>query len=230
MLARAKEVPLPPSQAAYSDPRTILATEDEGRNILHCAKGQVVFCQGDPAHSVYYILKGRVELTAVSLQGKQAVVGILGPRDFFGEPCLGGYRFRTATAKALTLSSFTRIEKVVMTRLVRQMPSFAEFFTWRLLSRNIRLEEDLIDELLNSSEKRLARALLLLAGIGKEGKLEAVIPRLSQETLAEMIGTSRQRVNFFMSKFRQLGLIEYGDCRAHKLLVHKRLLDVVLNN
>lgn len=214
-----------PKRSQLSDPPTILTTEDEGRSILHCEKGRVVFCQGDPADSVYYIVKGRVELTIVSLQGKQAVVGILGPRDFFGEPCLAGCHSRIATAKAIAPSSLMRIAKAVMTHLLHHEPSFAEFFASCLLSRNIRLEEDLTDELLNSSEKRLARALLLLAGIGKDGKLEAVIPRMSQETLAGMIGTSRQRVNFFMNRFKKLGFIDYDD----RLHVHSSLLNVVLH-
>jgi CRP-like cAMP-binding protein len=215
---------------APSDPLTLLATEDKGKGILHLEKGRVVFYQGDPADSVYYIQRGRVELTVVSPEGKHGVIGVLAVGDFFGEECLRRDGFRIATAKALVPCLLMRIAKAVMMRSLHNVPTFAEVFTSWLLSRNIRLQEDLADELLNSAEKRLARALLLLGGISSEAKNAVVIPRVSQETLAEMIGTSRQRVNFFMNKFRRLRLVEYDDYSGHRLLVRASLLGVLLDN
>jgi CRP-like cAMP-binding protein len=218
------------AHTAPSDPLAILAAEDKGRSILHCQRGRVVFYQGDPADSVYYIEKGRVELTVVSREGRHGVIGILESRDFFGEECLGGDSFRIATAKTIAPCLLMKIAKAPMRRLVHEAPSFGEIFISWLLSRNIRLQEDLADELLNSAEKRLARALLLLADISGEGKPTAVIPRISQETLAKMIGTSRQTVNYFMSKFRRLRFIEYDVRSGGRLIVHGPLLDCILNN
>ena len=219
-----------PAQTAPSDLLAILATVAERPCILKCEKGRVAFNQGDRADSVYYILKGKVELTVVSSQGRRAIVGILEPRDFFGEPCLGEHPLRIVTARTIMPSTLVKIAKPVMLQLMRGVPSFAAFFTSCLLSRNVRLQEDLIDQLFNSVEKRLARALLLMAGVSENGGIKAVIPEVNQETLAEMIGTSRQRVNFFMSKFRQLGLIEYDYGCSPRLLVHSSLLSVVLND
>ena len=208
------------------NPESLLATEGNGRRIVHYDKGRVFFSQGEPADDVFYLLKGRIELTVVSSEGKEAVIGILEAKTFFGETCLGDELLRMASATALTPCSVVKIAKPAMVRLLHEMPSFAEFFASCLLSRNIRMQEDLIDQLFNSSEVRLARALLLLAGIGKKGKLEAALPKVSQQILAEMIGTSRQRVNYFMNKFRKLGLIDY----KQSLLVHSSLLDFVLHH
>ena len=215
-----------PKLSAPSNPDLLLATPGPGRRIVAYEKGRLIFSQGEPGDAVFYVLKGRVELTVVSSQGKEGVIGILEAKTFFGETCLGGEHLRMASATALTPCSIVKISKPAMARLLHEVPSFAEHFTSCLLSRNIRIQEDLIDQLFNSSELRLARALLLLAGIGKEGKLEAVLPKVNQQILAEMIGTSRQRVNFFMNKFRKLGLIEYN----HRLLVHSSLLELVLHD
>ena len=211
--------------AVSLNPDLLLATQSEGRRVVTYEKGRVIFSQGEPGDAVFYLLKGRVEISVVSSQGKEAVIGILEAKTFFGETCLGGEHLRMASATALTPCSVVKISKAAMARLLHEVPSLAEYFAACLLSRNIRLQEDLIDQLFNSSELRLARALLLLAGIGKEGRLEAVIPKVSQQVLAEMIGTSRQRVNFFMNKFRRLGLIEYN----HRLFVHSSLLNLVLH-
>jgi len=218
------------TQSAPSDPLIILTTKGAPSTILHHGQGRVVFHQGDPADSVFYIERGSVELAVVSHAGRHGVVGVLRAREFFGEECLAGDSIRLTTAKTVSPSSLMKTEKAVMQRVLHEAPSVAEFFTACLLSRNLRLQEDLIDQLLNSSEKRLARALLLLAGMADDGKLQAVIPKVSQETLAEMIGTSRQRVNFFMNKFRQSGFIAYDDCTGQRVLVHSSLLNVVLND
>jgi len=218
------------TQTAPSDPLIILTTKHEGCLTLHYGQGRVVFCQGDPADSLYYIRRGRVELTVVSPEGKHGVIGVLAAGDFFGEESLRRDSFRIATAKTVASCLLMRIAKARMKRLLHEVPSFGEIFVSWLLSRNIRLQEDLADELLNPAEKRLARALLLLAGISGEGKPTAVVPRVSQETLAKMIGTSRQRVNYFMSKFRRLRLVEYDDYSGHRLLVRGSLLDVILDN
>jgi CRP/FNR family transcriptional regulator, cyclic AMP receptor protein len=215
-----------PKSSTMLDAEGILASEASGRRIVPYEKKDVIFSQGEAGNSVFYLLKGRVELSVVSSQGKEAVIGILEARTFFGENCLGGEQLRIATATALTSCSTVKIGKSAMTRLLHEVPSFAEYFASCLLTRNMRFQEDLIDQLFNSSEIRLARALLLLAGVGKEGRLEAVLPKVNQQILAEMIGTSRQRVNHFMNKFRKLGLIEYN----HKLLVHSSLLELVLHH
>ena len=187
---------------------------------------QIVFSQGDLADSVFYIHDGKVKVTVISEQGKEAVVAILGPDEFCGEGCLAGQPRRMATATAMTECEIMRLEKGAIIRVLHVEPAFSEMFVSHLLARTIRVEEDLVDQLFNSSEKRLARALLLLANFGKEGRPEPIIAKVSQETLAEMIGTTRSRVSFFMNKFRQLGFIEYNG----NLAVHSSLLSVVLHD
>ena len=208
------------------DPIALLAKAGEGRAASGYASGQVIFAQGDPADAVFYVQTGRVKLTIVSGQGKEAVVGIYSATDFFGEASLAGQPLRIATATAMSECLIVRLAKSAMIRMLHDEPTFSELFVAHLLSRNIRVEADLVDQLFNSSEKRLARILLLLANFGKEGKPEAVIPNITQETLAEMIGTTRSRVSFFMNKFRKLGFIEYNG----KLSVHSSLLNVVLHD
>ena len=187
---------------------------------------QIVFSQGDAADSVFFIEQGKVKVTVVSEQGKEAVVAVLGPGQFCGEGCLAGQPRRMATATAMTEGEIMRLEKTAVIRVLHDEPAFSEMFVSHLLARNIRVEEDLVDQLFNSSEKRLARALLLLANFGKEGRPEPIIANISQETLAEMIGTTRSRVSFFMNKFRQLGFIDYNGT----LEVHSSLLSVVLHD
>jgi CRP/FNR family transcriptional regulator, cyclic AMP receptor protein len=207
------------------DPEAFLAKADGGVTIANYRKGQVVFAQGDPADSVFYIREGRVKIAVVSEQGKEAVVAFLKAGDFIGEGCLTGRPRRVSTARAVEDSVVTRLDKTTMVRMLGDEPKFSELFTAHLLARTLRVEEDLVDQLFNSSEKRLARALLLLANFGKEGKHEPVIAKVSQETLADMIGTTRSRVSHFMNKFRQLGYVDYnGD-----LEVHSSLLDAVLH-
>lgn len=208
------------------DPESFLSKVGEGRSIAEYRKGQVVFAQGDKADAVFYLRKGKIKLAVVSTQGKEAVVAILGENEFFGEGCLVAQPLRMATATALTSCSILRLEKSAMVQVLHHQPTFSGRFITHLLSRNIRIEEDLVDQLFNSAEKRLARVLLLLANFGKEGKPEAVIPKISQETLAEMIGTTRSRVSFFMNKFRKLGFIHYND----GLEVHSALLNVILHD
>jgi CRP/FNR family cyclic AMP-dependent transcriptional regulator len=208
------------------DPHTFLAHIGTGRTIAAYRQQSPIFAQGDDADAVFYIQAGQVKLTVVSSQGKEAVIAILEAQAFFGEGCLTGQPQRIATATALTDCALMRIEKSAMMRVLHAEPAFSALFTAYLLSRNRRIEEDLIDQLFNSSEKRLARVLLLLAHFGKDGQTELVIPKISQETLAEMIGTTRPRVSFFLNKFRKLGFIDYnGD-----LHVHSSLLTVVLND
>jgi CRP/FNR family transcriptional regulator, cyclic AMP receptor protein len=208
------------------DPETFLSKVGEGKAISRYRNKQIIFSQGDPADAVYFIQRGRVKLMVVSEHGKEAVIAILDGRDFFGEGCLAGQPRRMATASAMTDCSVMRVEKQAMIGVLHDEPSFSTLFISHLLSRNIRIEEDLIDQLFNSSEKRLARVLLLLANFGKEGRPEAVIPKVSQEVLAEMIGTTRSRVSFFMNKFRKLGFIEYNG----GLHVHSSLLNIVLHD
>jgi CRP/FNR family transcriptional regulator, cyclic AMP receptor protein len=208
------------------DPKVFLETENGGRTISKYRKGQTVFALGDPADAVFYIQKGRVKITVVSDQGKEAVVAILGPDEFCGEGCLTGRPLRMATATALTEGEIMRVEKAAMIRVIHEEAAFSEMFIARLLARTIRVEEDLVDQLFNSSEKRLARALLLLANFGNDGRPERIIAKVSQETLAEMIGTTRSRVSKFMNKFRKLGFIDYN---GH-LEVHSSLLNVVLHD
>jgi CRP/FNR family transcriptional regulator, cyclic AMP receptor protein len=206
------------------DPKQFLAKVGEGKTIAKYRKDQVIFSQGQVADAVFYIQQGKIKLTVVSEQGKEAVVAILGPGHFFGEGCLNGHPRRIATTQAIDECVITRLEKTAMVAALHDEPDFAELFMSYLLSRNSRIEEDLIDQLFNSSEKRLARLLLLLANFGKEGRPEPIVGKFSQETLAEMIGTTRSRVSFFMNKFRKLGFIEYNG----KLEVHNSLLNVVL--
>jgi len=208
------------------DPQIFLAKVETGKTRAELHKGQIVFSQGEPADAVFYIQKGKIELRVVSRHGKEAILAILGDGDFFGEGCLAGQPLRMATAASVTECSILRLEKSAMVAVLHDEPRFSALFISYLLSRNIRIEEDLVDQLFNSSEKRLARLLLLLANFGKEGKPEAVIPKVSQETLAEMIGTTRSRVNFFMNKFRKLGFIQYNG----GLNVHSSLLNVVLHD
>lgn len=211
------------------DAASFLTKVGEGRIISDYGKDEMVFAQGDKADTIFYIQKGKVKLTVISQQGKEAVIAILGPGDFFGEGCLAGQPLRMATAAAMSECSIVRLDKRDTIRVLHEEPSFSELFLSYMLSRNMRLEEDLVDQLFNSSEKRLARVLLLLANFGKEGKPEPVIPKMSQETLAEIIGTTRSRVSFFMNKFRKLGLIDYRDGMAG-LEVHSSLLNVVLHD
>ena len=198
-----------------------------GRAAVAYPKGQVVFSQGDPADAIFHIEKGKVKLTVVSSKGKEAVIGLLTGGDFFGEGCLAGQIKRMSTATAMTDCLTVRLEKPEMIRVLHSEPVFSELFLHYLLSRNIRIEEDLVDQLFNSSEKRLARVLLLLANFGKPEKTEPVIAKMSQEMLAEIIGTTRARVNFFMNKFRKLGFIDYdgGGLRIHSSLLHVVLHD-----
>jgi CRP/FNR family transcriptional regulator, cyclic AMP receptor protein len=208
------------------DPKLFLAKVGKGRSLLAYKKNQKVFAQGDPADTLFYIQTGKVKLTVVSRQGKEAVIAILGADDFFGEGCLAGQPLRMSSATAMTECSVMRLEKAGVVRVLHNEPAFSELFLRYLLSRNIRIEEDLVDQLFNSSEKRLARILLLMANFGKEGKAETVIPKISQETLAEIVGTTRSRVSFFMNRFRKLGFIEYNG----GLEVHSSLLNVVLHD
>ena len=207
------------------DPRAFLAKGDGGVTVSIYRRGQIVFTQGDPADCLFFIQEGKVKVTVVSHQGKEAVIAFLEAGDFIGEGCLTGRPRRVSTARALTDSTLTRLDKSTMVRMLRDEPNLSELFMAHLLSRTLRVEEDLVDQLFNSSEKRLARALLLLANFGKDGTHETVIAKVSQETLADMVGTTRSRVSYFMNKFRQLGYINYnGD-----LEVHSSLLDAVLH-
>ena len=206
------------------DPKTFLAIVGEGKTILEFRKDQVVFAQGDAADTVFYIQKGRIKVVVISEQGKEAVVGILGPGQFFGEGCMNGHSLRIATTTAMEECLLTAITKAAMLATLHNQPKFSELFMAYLLTRNSRIEEDLIDQLFNSSEKRLARLLLLLANFGKEGSPQPISPNISQETLADMIGTTRSRVSFFMNKFRKLGLISYNG----KIEVNSSLLNAVL--
>jgi CRP-like cAMP-binding protein len=208
------------------DAATFLAKAGEGTTIASYRKGQVVFAQADTADSIFYVQKGKLKLTVASENGKEAVIALLGVGDFLGEGCLVGKQVRLSTATAMSECSIMRLEKAAVIRVLHDEQAFSERFVKYLLSRNIRIEEDLVDQLFNSSEKRLARVLLLLANFGKEGKPETVIPKMSQETLAEIVGTTRSRVSFFMNKFRKLGFIKYNG----ELEVHSSLLNVVLHD
>jgi CRP/FNR family transcriptional regulator, cyclic AMP receptor protein len=212
------------------DPNTFLATIGEGRKNLAVSKKQGIFAQGDAADAVFYIQKGRVKLTVVSKVGREATIGILGEGNFFGEGALAGQALRMGSASAMTDCEIQRIEKKAMVAALHREHAFSDMFVAYLLARNIRYEEDLVDQLFNSSEKRLARVLLLLAHFGKEGVPEAVVPKISQETLAEMVGTTRSRVSFFMNRFRKLGFIHYAGGLEGGLQVHSSLLNVVLHD
>jgi len=208
------------------DPKSFLAMIGEGRSNAKYRKEEVVFSQGDVADAVFYIQKGKVKVSVVSEQGKEAVIAMLGDGDFFGEGCLAGRTRRMATAETMTDAAIMRLEKAAIVRLIHNDPAFSELFIAHLLGRAIRVEADLVDQLFNSSEKRLARLLLLLANFGKEGKPEPIIAKVSQETLAGMIGTTRARVSYFMNKFRKLGFIDYnGGIEVHSSLLNVVLLD-----
>jgi CRP/FNR family cyclic AMP-dependent transcriptional regulator len=209
------------------DTKTFLSTINGGRKIAAFRKKQTIFVQGDSSDAVFYIQKGKVRLTVVSKSGKEATIGILNDGDFFGEGCLAGQPLRLCSATAMTDCSVMQIDKKSMMQVLHREHAFSDMFVAYLLTRNVRYEEDLVDQLFNSSEKRLARLLLLLAHFGKEGKPEAVIPKMSQETLAEMIGTTRSRVSFFMNRFRKLGFVDYGESG---LQVHSSLLNIVLHD
>src|ERR1700692_4918691 len=209
------------------DPQTFLSTIDGGRTISSFSKKQTIFAQGDSSDAVFYIQEGRVKLTVVATGGKEATIGILTQGDFFGEGCLAGQPLRMCSATAMADCSVMRIDKKSMIEVLHRERAFSDMFVAYLLTRNIRYEEDLVDQLFNSSEKRLARMLLLLAHFGKEGKAEVLVPKISQESLAEMVGTTRSRVSFFMNRFRTLGFIDYN---SEGLQVHSSLLNVVLHD
>ena len=208
------------------NPEAFLASAGVARTISQYERGDPVFSQGEACKHVFYIQKGGVKLSVLSDAGREAVVAMLGPGDFFGEGCLAGQSVRMSSATAVTGSAILAMKKPVMERLLRQEPAFSDRFITHMLGRNIRIEEDLIDQLFNSSEKRLARALLLLARYGKQDKPQRVVPKISQETLASMVGTTRSRVNFFLNKFRKLGFIEYNG----ELKINSSLLTVVLHD
>ena len=210
------------------DPKTFLSTIDGGRKIEAFLKKQTIFAQGDSSDAVFYVQKGKVRLTVVSKIGKEATIGILNEGDFFGEGCLAGQPLRLCSATAMTACSVMRIDKKSMMEVLHRERAFSDVFVAYLLAQNIRYEEDLVDQLFNSSEKRLARTLLLLAHFGKDGKPESLIPKISQATLAEMIGTTRSRVSFFMNRFRKLGFIDYD--AGSGLQVHSSLLSIVLHD
>ena len=208
------------------DPEAFLSQSGLGRKILEISKKQNIFSQGDRADSVFYVQEGKVKLTIVSGRGKEATLALLGPGDFVGEDCITAVQpVRLISATAITNCTILRIARKEMMRVVHQEHEFADIFVAYLLARNARIQEDLVDQLFNSSEKRLARTLLLLANFGKQGKPEPVIPKISQETLAEMIGTTRSRVNFFLNRFRKLGFIEYNG----SMRIHSALLNVILH-
>ena len=223
-MSRERKADLSRRNRASFDPKAFLAKVGEGKTISKYQKDQIVFSQGAIADAVFYIQKGKIKLTVVSERGKEAVVGVLGPGHFIGEGCLNGHPLRVTTATAIEECLITRIAKTAMIATMHDEPKFSELFMADLLSRNSRIEEDLIDQLFNSSEKRLARVLLLLANFGKEDAPEPIIGKFSQELLAEMIGTTRSRVSYFMNKFRTLGYIKYNG----KLEIHSSLLNVVL--
>ncbi len=213
-------------QRQLFDAKTFLTQANGGRTIGHYRKNQIIFLQGGPADSIFYVQTGRVKITVVSEQGKEAIVAILGTDDFFGEGCLIGQARRFATATAMTECSIMRLTKVAVKDVIHKEAAFSEMFIAHLLSRTARIESDLVDQLFNSSEKRLARILLLLANFGKEGRADSVIAKISQEILAEMIGTTRARVSHFMNKFRKLGLIDYNG----EIHVHSSLLNMLLHD
>ncbi len=210
------------------DPKTFLTVINGGRKVLVFPKKQAIFGQGDPSDAVFYIQKGKVKLTVVSKTGKEATIGILKEGDFFGEACLTGQPLRLCSATALTDCSVMRVGKKTMVEVLHEEHAMSDLFVAYLLTRNIRSEEDLVDQLFNSSEKRLARVLLMLAHFGKEEEPQPVIPKISQETLAQMVGTTRSRINFFMNRFKKLGLIAYDS--KSELQVHGSLMNVILHD
>jgi CRP/FNR family cyclic AMP-dependent transcriptional regulator len=223
---RAKKLKSPPSKPLLFDLQTFLDSTGMARTIVKFQKSQKIYSQGDPASSVGYIQKGGVKLSVINTSGKEAVVAILGPGDFFGERCLAGHSLCIGTATAILPTSVLFIEKKEMMAVLRTQHALSDVFITHMLTRNIRIEEDLIDQLFNSSEKRLARTLLLLARYGKEDQAHGEIPKVSQEILAEMVGTTRSRVNFFMNKFRKMGFIKYNG----SLQINASLLNVVLHD
>ena len=217
-----------PRKERTFDPKAFLTQAGLGRTILQYPKNKVIFAQGEPCDAVFYIQDGRVKLTVLSTRGKEATIALLGPGDFMGESCITSDQpLRMSSATPLTDCRILRIEKTTMLKVLHREHAFSDLFVAYLVSRNNQIQEDLVDQLFNSAEKRLARILLLLAHFGKEGRSESVIPKMSQETLAEMVGTTRARVNFFMNRFRQLGLIDYNN---GGLEVHSSLLDIVLHD
>jgi CRP/FNR family transcriptional regulator, cyclic AMP receptor protein len=206
------------------DPKTFLSKMNGDRTIAEYRKGQVIYRQGDSADAVFYLQRGKAKVTVVSRQGKEAVVAVLEAGDFFGEGCLAGQLLRLATVSTLSECAITRLPKAEIVNIIHTEPAFAELFIAHLLARNSRVEADLVDQLFNSSEKRLARTLLLLANFGKAGGPEPILAKISQETLADMVGTTRSRVSFFMNKFRKLGLIDYNG----QITVHRSLLNLIL--
>jgi CRP-like cAMP-binding protein len=213
------------SKRGALNPETILARINGGKSEAKLHKDQIVYSQGDPADCVFFVRSGKVKVTVVSEEGKEAVVAILQPGNFCGEECLTGHKLRMSTVKTLTDCTLIKLAKAATMRALHEDHAFSELFTVYLMERNIRIQEDLVDQLLNSTEKRLARLLLILANYGKEERPEAIVPKINQETLAEMIGTSRTHVNFFMNKFRQLGFIEYNG----EIKVNRSLLNMLLH-
>jgi CRP/FNR family transcriptional regulator, cyclic AMP receptor protein len=217
---------MPSKKIPIVDPQTLHSAVGGGRSAAKYERGQAIFRQGDAADAVFYIQKGKVQITVVSEQGKEGVIGMLNAGEFLGEGCLAGQPLHLASASTTAESAIVRIEKDAMIRALRDEPTFSQLFMAYLLSRNVQIEADLVDQLFNSSEKRLARVLLLLSQFGKEGKLDLVIPHISQEILAARVGTTRSRINYFMNKFRKLGFIEYNG----SLKVHSSLLNVVIHD
>jgi CRP-like cAMP-binding protein len=216
----------PPTTLRSSDALSVITSIGTGRSKIALTPKQEIFRQGDPADAVFYIERGRVQLNVVSDQGKEGIIAMLQTGDFFGEGCLAGQPVHMASAVAMAETDVIKIEKATMVTLLHDQAAFSELFTAYVLTRNIQIEEDLVDQLFNSSEKRLARILLLLANFGKDGKLEPVIPKVSQEMLAARVGTTRARINFFMNKFRKMGLIEYN---GH-LKVHSALINIIVHD
>jgi CRP/FNR family transcriptional regulator, cyclic AMP receptor protein len=227
MAASSERVARPSRRGKTFDQQDFLAEVAEGQSITKYTDRQSIFAQGDPADSLFYIHKGKVKITVLSKEGKEAIVAILENGQFFGEGCLVGQTHRMASVTALSECTIARLEKSVVAKVLHDEPTFSQLFIAYLLARNVRMEADLVDQLFNSSEKRLARLLLLLAHFGKEGTPEPVIAKISQETLAEMIGTTRSRVSFFMNKFRRFGFIDYDNDGLH---VHSSLLNVILHD
>jgi CRP/FNR family transcriptional regulator, cyclic AMP receptor protein len=217
-----------PKKKRLFDPHAFLASIGEGRKLVRFRKKQTIFAQGDPSDAVFYVQEVRVRLTVLSGSGKEATIGILDKGEFFGEGCLAGQILRVGAAAAMTDCAVLRIEKKAMMRTLHTELAFSDLFVAHLLQRNIRFQADLVDQLFNSSEKRLARVLLMLAHFGKEGIPQTVVPKMSQETLAEMVGTTRSRVSFFMNRFRKLGFIDYDG--GDELQGHSLLLSVILHN
>jgi CRP/FNR family transcriptional regulator, cyclic AMP receptor protein len=217
---------MPSKRVRSVDPQTFLASVGAGRSAMKYKRGQPIFRQGDAADAVFYIQNGKAQVTVVSEQGKEGVIGMLEAGEFLGEGCLAGQPLHMASASAAEESAIVRIEKDAMVRALRDHPTFSQLFMAYLLSRNVQIEADLVDQLFNSSEKRLARVLLLLAHFGKDGKLDPVIPHINQDILAARVGTTRSRINYFMNKFRKLGFIEYNG----SLKVHSSLLNVIVHD